>query len=605
MVAYAHRVEADILINPKSDAQKGKKDGTTKTAKASSTPAPGDPDSDYEVRDLRLYGAVRLHQDPSPGKTKGQDAWCERLVLHNEGPGRAIIDLYDRENPRNGDLALATPRPPAKVVTEDMQIEGQVLKLNQVTDEAKAFGPGKLVQYTDRAMLSDKAEDSEKSDKVKTGDGAEVGSKSETKPKEAQTVKTKPKTRAGKVLSDKVPLVITWHEKMLFYGRSRDPQNRPSAKAEFYKNVRAEMEDGLLYCTKIMTTYTYKPVPLANLGKMSQAGSGSGANGKTDRNPADGTAEPEPKPDLTLIDLVGNAVAINRKIDPDRPVLVSLQKMTSQHLIYDRRTGNFESPCAGMVYLYDRAEDSQKSKKPADDAPLASGRTIRPTAGKPGDKPGGKPAPLPLVLTQIKYSREMYGRLGTGKANDKTETRWANFFGDIEAARSPVASELKTVDYDHLPPDSYFLTSQTMRVVSEPPPPGSRSTTQARNFLKAWENAYATTSDSMIQADIITYDSYNDLIYANGQEGRYVQVVQQVGPGQMGAPMRADAVRVNPKTGAAEAIGPNVVQMIDKRTGTRPSFVAPPDPNAKPPKVPKKPFETAPNNGERRGFTGR
>jgi hypothetical protein len=109
----------------------------------------------------------------------------------------------------------------------------------------------------------------------------------------------------------------------------------------------------------------------------------------------------------------------------------------------------------------------------------------------------------------------------------------------------------------------------------------------------------------MIQADIITYDSYNDLIYANGQEGRLVQVVQGVGPGQPGSPMRADAVRVNPKTGAADVIGPNVIQMLDKRTGTRPAPVAPPDPNAKPPKPKKNQFRTAPNNGERKGFTGR
>ncbi len=366
------------------------------------------------------------------------------------------------------------------------------------------------------------------------------------------------------------------------------------------------MEDGLLYCTKIMTTYTDKPIPLAELGKMSQTGPGSKSQTKTDRDKgAAGEQGEKTKPDLTLIDLVGNAVAINRKVDPDRPVPISLQKMTSEHLIYDRRTGMFESPCAGMVYLYDKAEDSQKSKKAADDGPVASSRTIRPASGKPGDKPGGKSATLPLILTQIKFSREMYGRLGTGKANDNAETRWADFFGDIEAARTPVANERVIVDYDRPPPDTYFLTSQTMRVVNEPPPPGSPANTPGRNFLKAWENAYATTSESTIQADVITYDSYNDLLYANGQEGRRVQVASQKGPGQMGSPGRFEAVRVNPKTGFMEGIGPDVIQMLDSRTGIRPSFVAPPDPNAKPPKPKKNQFKVAPNNGERKGFTGR
>jgi hypothetical protein len=104
---------------------------------------------------------------------------------------------------------------------------------------------------------------------------------------------------------------------------------------------------------------------------------------------------------------------------------------------------------------------------------------------------------------------------------------------------------------------------------------------------------------------VITYDSLNDLIYANGQEGRLVQVVQQAGPGQPGSPMRADAVRVNPKTGAADVIGPQVMQLLDKRTGTRPPHVPPPDPNAKPPKPTKPPYRPPLNNVERKGFTGR
>ena len=177
MVALANRVEAYILIEPKPETQASKKDSTIKTTKASSTSSPGDPDSDYEVRDLRLFGKVRLHQDPSPGKTKGQDASGEKLVLHNEGPGRAIIDLYDRQDPKNGELARATPRPPAKVVTEDMTMEGQVLRLNQITDEAQADGPGKLVQLTDRGLLSDKAEgdEAQSTDRANDAAGAAAG----------------------------------------------------------------------------------------------------------------------------------------------------------------------------------------------------------------------------------------------------------------------------------------------------------------------------------------------------------------------------------------------------------------------------------------------
>src|SRR5208337_196053 len=108
MVALANRVEADILIDPKTETKSSKKDSAVKTTQASSTLSPGDPDSNYEVHDLRLFGKVWLHQDPSPGKTKGQEASGEKLILHSEGPGRAVIDLYDRQDPENRKLARAT-----------------------------------------------------------------------------------------------------------------------------------------------------------------------------------------------------------------------------------------------------------------------------------------------------------------------------------------------------------------------------------------------------------------------------------------------------------------------------------------------------------------
>ena len=390
MVAFADRVEADILIDPKTETKNGKKDSTVKTTKASSSPSPGDPDSNYEVRDLRLFGKVRLHQYPAPGKTKGQDASGEKLILHNEGPGRAVIDLYDRQDPENRKLARATPRPPAKVVTEDMTLEGQVLRLNQITDEAQAFGPGKLVQLTDRGLLSDKAEGEE--DQPTDRAGADAGAESSSKPKDAQTIKPKPRTRAGKPQTEKVPLVITWGEKMLFYGKSLDPENRPAAKAEFYKNVRAEMEDGLLYCTKIMTTYTDQPIPLAELGKMSQAGSASKAKRKADRDAAEEGADAEkPKPELTLIDLVGNALAISRKVDPEKPVLLSLQKITSDHLIYDRRTGGFQSPCAGWSTSMTRqtTRRSRRGLMAKHRSPIA-GRFDR-WPGNPATNPAARP----------------------------------------------------------------------------------------------------------------------------------------------------------------------------------------------------------------------
>ncbi len=42
--------------------------------------------------------------------------------------------------------------PLAKVITEDMTIEGELIGVNQITDQAWIYGPGKLVQLTDRRL---------------------------------------------------------------------------------------------------------------------------------------------------------------------------------------------------------------------------------------------------------------------------------------------------------------------------------------------------------------------------------------------------------------------------------------------------------------------
>ncbi len=288
MLARANRVEASIVIDADSPSGGARNSSTSRTNHRAGSASPGEPGSNYEVRDLRLFGAVSLHQDPSPGKTKGQDAIGETLILHNEGPGKAVFNLYHRDPRAAKSLPTATSASsitPARVSNEDMTIEGEVIGMNQITDQAWAYGPGKLIQFTDRGLLSDKAEneDARTSGELDQdgGQGQRLRAKSSSGIKESQTVKSKPRTRAGKPLAEKVPLEITWGEKMLFYGRSVDPDGRPAARAEFYKNARAEMEDGLLYCTKLMTTYTDRPVPLAELGKMSPARPGATAKSGT------------------------------------------------------------------------------------------------------------------------------------------------------------------------------------------------------------------------------------------------------------------------------------------------------------------------------------
>ena len=79
-----------------------------------------------------------------------------------------------------------------------------------------------------------------------------------------------------------------------------------------------------------------------------------------------------------------------------------------------------------------------------------------------------KPPP-PLVLTQVHFTTRMEGRFGTGKDADKTEDRWSDFRGDVETVRARVSKVDDTHDIEHTPDDAIVMTSQFLRVVSEPP----------------------------------------------------------------------------------------------------------------------------------------
>jgi len=220
-----------------------------------------------------------------------------------------------------------------------------------------------------------------------------------------------------------------------------------------------------------------------------------------------------------------------------------------------------------------------------------------PAASKAGEFP-------PLVLTQIKFIKGMRGRFGNGLENNKVSNDWYEFFGDIQLARAKVPDALAILNFDKLPGDGLFLTSQTLRVITEPPPAGSPPSTPARDFLKAWERAYVWSSDKSLQADVITYDSEKDLVYAFGEEGRGVSYGEQRAAGQPSSLGTAKAMRLNPKTGAAHFIDNDSVQLIDKSTGIRPVEAKPVDPDARAKKPARRPFRLPSGNIERRGFTG-
>jgi hypothetical protein len=303
-----------------------------------------------------------------------------------------------------------------------------------------------------------------------------------------------------------------------------------------------------------------------------------------------------------------------------------------------------------MVFLYNRPEEkdprSGNGAAPGNAAGngvtarvaprSANGRTVTPTSTRSPQRGTGSPAATvrdatvsrqqpapgapavrrsiqPLVLMQVRFTNGMTGRVGAGRAGDTNEERWSEFYGNIELLRSkvkdgalyhPGRQEVLSPD-QRLSDDGFYLTSQRLRVIQEPPTAGSPDKTPARNWAKAWDKVHINKGESVsIESDVATYDSATDLIWAYGEDDHGVTMVQQVGPGQQPSVNHGKAFQYNLKARTGRSIGSDVINLIDKRTGDRPTNQGMPDPTAQPKKRGRMPYKVPNTNLERRGFTG-
>ena len=184
-------------------------------------------------------------------------------------------------------------------------------------------------------------------------------------PSKAKATDSKPQTRAGRAITEKVPMTIGFSENMEFTGRSVDPEGRPAAQAEFYGIVTAQMEDALLHCARKMITYTDREVPLAQLGKMSQGRSQAKADGEAANENGEAQASGRACARLLLSQRRGHQPQGRSRY---APILVQQQRIEADDILaYDRRTGDFFVPGKGRVYLYDRSDNSSRTPEPNPD----------------------------------------------------------------------------------------------------------------------------------------------------------------------------------------------------------------------------------------------
>ena len=289
VVGMAERMWVKIEMKPKPAEQTVAKAETSAAKTASTMRAKTSLTSDVtgektsEIREAWLWGSVALHQDPSEGKTKGEEASGEALYLDNRGKDKAITFIYQREP--NATTYLPGPLPPARVENDQKIITGAgIIAMNQATDQAWVEGPGNVTQFSEQAPTpptNTLGADRETANTTTSRTTAPpvaptpratslLAQNADQPGPAAQTPDSKPKTRAGRPVGQAAPSVIRFSEGMEFNGRTVDPDGNPAGRADFFGTVTAQLQDALLHCEERMIAYTDKVVPLAQLGTLSK-----------------------------------------------------------------------------------------------------------------------------------------------------------------------------------------------------------------------------------------------------------------------------------------------------------------------------------------------
>ena len=120
-------------------------------------------------------------------------------------------------------------------------------------------------------------------------------------------------------------------------------------------------------------------------------------------------------------------------------------------------------------------------------------RAIRPRSvawrGEAAVKAARTPAVASLCSPRSLHPRDA-GRFGTGKDSDKTETREADFFGDVQVAPAACPDADTILDLDKLPSDAQFIRRRCSgSSASRRPPRRTAPSAHPRYLLRAWENA--------------------------------------------------------------------------------------------------------------------
>lgn len=501
-----------------------------------------------ELIEARLRGDVEFHQDNADKAKPPSQVNAQAVDIVHQGQGAYHL-LAFHVDPATAKPEVVEKLKPVTVKSDQFELEGPILGLDQASSTAWVNGAGTIKQWIGSELLK------------QDGFGAGGNNPGTTTPP-----KTKPQQAT-----------ITWKKRMDFFGKPMDANGNPlDARAHFQDGVIVRTQDALL-SSEQLDTYFDQRIDFNQVNPAArQAANGSGT----------GRAQNQ-KPQIMFVDAKRNVTILNRRRDANSQRVDELQRVEGPHVMYDKNKDMVQVDGSGVVRLYQRREGQ---------------KTLPGLGGSDKKTETAKTTPnKPFNLTRVMFYHGMQGRLGydPNAPKDATTNRSADFFGNVQVINGQVSDEFRDLNVDKPPPDFVFLSSEWLEVESLGDPANPK---EPRNLIRAKGTATARSATMSTQGDEIRFDSREELFHVVGSNGREVTLAHQSRPGQPPSIARGTALVYNNKTGESELVDPKNIQLIDPNSGNRPG-IARANPEGGTAKPTRTPLRLPPSsNKERRSF---
>lgn len=508
------------------------------------------PVGNIELIEARLRGDVKFHQENADRSKQAAQVDAQAVDIVHQGRGIYHLLAYSVDPNSSAEAKLSNEM--VKVVSDQFELQGPILGLNQLASTAWVNGPGQIKQWIGSEIL--------KQEGFAKGD-----------PKPATAKPGKPQQA-----------VIAWNKRMDFMGMPLGADGQPvDARTHFQGGVIVRTQDAWLSADQL-DTYFDKRIPLDQM-QAALPESATANSVKSSSKPA------EQKPQISFVDAKGKVTVINRVRDSQTEKVNDLYRAEGPRLMYDKSRDMVQIDGSGIVRIYQRRDGNQQL--PALGGGADANKTTT-SANKPKK---------PFNLTRVEFAKGMQGRLGFDpqSTDNRNKDRSADFFGNVNVLNGQVSDEYRDLNVDNPPADFMFLSSEWLEVESLANPDNPK---EARNLIRAKGMATARTAHMSTQGDQIHFDSKEELFHVIGLNGREVNLVHQKRPGSPPSIASGSSLVYNNKTGESQLVDPKSIQLIDSNSGTRPRFT----PDQKAPSEEKSirtPLQLPPSgNKERRSF---